>query len=134
MAELTDHGPDPYVVNIEDATKANDRFRTTHWTGEKLQLTLMSIPVGSDIGLEIHSDTDQFLRLEQGRARVQMGSSKDSLTFDEEISDDWVVLVPKDWWHNVTNIGDEPMKVYSIYAPPHHDAGTVHDTKADQDH
>ncbi len=134
MTDFTDHGPNPYIVNIEDATVANDKFRNTLWTGEKLQLTVMSIPVGGDIGLEVHSDTDQFLRLEQGRGRVQMGPSKDNLTFDEEVSDDWVILVPKGSWHNITNIGDESMKVYSIYAPPHHAHGTVHDTQADQDH
>lgn len=94
----------------------------------------MSIPVGGDVGLEVHNDTDQFLRLEQGRGRVQMGPSKDELTFDEEISDDWVVLVPKGQWHNITNIGDEPMKIYSLYAPPHHAPGTIHESQADEDH
>lgn len=134
MSKLTDHGPNPYVVDIEDATLANENFRTTLWTGEFLQMTVMSIPVGGDVGLEIHSDTDQFLRLEQGRGRVQMGPSKDDLTFDEEVEDDWVILVPKGYWHNVTNIGDVPMKLYSLYAPPHHDHGTVHKTQADQSH
>lgn len=134
MTEFKDHGPKPYVVNIEEATLANDNFRTTLWTGDHLQMTLMSIPVGGDIGLEVHNDTDQFLRLEQGRGRVQMGPSKDEVTFDEEVSDDWVTLVPKGSWHNITNIGDEPMKVYSLYAPPHHEHGTVHETQADQDH
>lgn len=131
MAELTDHGPDPYVVNIEEATLENDKFRTTLWTGEQLQVTVMSIPVGGDVGLEVHSDTDQFLRLEQGRGRVQMGPSKDDLSFDEEVADDWSIVVPKGSWHNITNIGDEPMKLYSIYAPPHHAYNTVHETQAD---
>lgn len=134
MSEMIDHGPNPFVVDIEDITLANDNFRTTVWTGEFLQMTLMSIPVGGDVGLEIHTDTDQFLRLEQGRGRVQMGVSADELTFDEEVADDWGIFVPKGVWHNVTNIGDEPMKVYSIYAPPHHAHGTVHATQADQDH
>lgn len=134
MTQTPDYGPNPYVVNIEEATLSNDNFRTTAWTGEKIQMTLMSIPVGGDVGLEVHHDTDQFLRLEQGRGRVQMGPSKDNFTFDEEVSDDWVILVPKGWWHNVTNIGDEPMKMYSLYAPPHHPHGTVHVTQADQDH
>ena len=134
MTDFTDHGPHPYVVDIEDATLANENFRTTLWTGEKLQLTVMSIPVGGDIGLEVHEDTDQFLRLEQGRGRVQMGPAREELTFDEEVSDDWVALVPQGVWHNITNIGDEPMKVYSLYAPPHHAHGTVHATQADQDH
>lgn len=97
-------------------------------------MTLMSIPVGGDVGLEVHNDTDQFLRLEQGRGRVQMGPSKDDLTFDEDVTDDWFVLAPKGFWHNITNIGDEPMKVYSLYAPPHYAHGTVHNTQADESH
>ncbi|MFA5607321.1 MAG: cupin domain-containing protein [Leucobacter sp.] len=134
MTQTPDHGPNPYTVNIEASTRANSNFRTTVWTGELMQLTLMSIPVGGDIGLEVHDDTDQFLRLEQGRGRVQMGPSPEELSFDEEVADDWAVLVPKGMWHNITNIGDVPMKVYSIYAPPHHAPGTVHETQADQDH
>ena len=134
MSKYIDYGPNPYVVNIEDATLDNENFRTALWTGEKMQLTLMSIPVGGDVGLEVHNDTDQFLRLEQGRGRVQMGPSKNDFTFDEVVSDDWIILVPKGMWHNVTNIGDEPMKIYSLYAPPHHEDGTIHETQADQDH
>lgn len=134
MNDFTDHGPQPFTVNVEEATLANDKFRTTLWTGEFMQMTLMSIPVGGDVGLEVHNDTDQFLRIEQGRGRVQMGPSADELTFDEEVGDDWVILVPRGKWHNITNIGDEPMKIYSLYAPPHHPHGTVHETQADDDH
>ncbi len=133
MTEFEDHGPTPYVVDIEEATLSNENFRTTIWTGMNFQMTLMSIPVGGDVGFEVHSDTDQFLRLERGRGRVQMGPDKDDLSFDEEVSDDWVVIVPQGFWHNITNIGDEPMKIYSIYAPPHHPFGTVHQTQADDD-
>lgn len=131
MAELKDFGPAPYVVDIEDATVENETFRTALWTGEFLQMTVMSIPVGGDIGFEVHHDTDQFLRLEQGRGLVQMGPTKDEFTFEQEVEDDWAVLVPTGVWHNITNIGDVPMKVYSIYAPPHHAHGTVHQTQAD---
>lgn len=128
---MTDHGPEPYVVNIEEATLANDKYRSTLWTGTNIQLTVMSIPVGDDIGLEVHPDHDQFLRLEQGRGRVQMGPAEDRLNYDKEVEDDWVIFVPAGKWHNVTNIGDEPMKVYAIYGPAHHDHGTVHETKQD---
>ena len=132
MTELKDHGPAPFVTNIEEVTVANDNFRTALWTGEYFQITLMSIPVGGDIGLEIHPDTDQFLRLESGRGHVQMGSSQDDLTIlDTEVGDDFAIVIPAGTWHNVTNIGDEPMKVYSIYAPPHHPHSTVHATQAD---
>jgi mannose-6-phosphate isomerase-like protein (cupin superfamily) len=129
---MTDHGPDPYVVNIEEATIANENFRTTLWTGTNIQLTVMSIPVGGDIGLEVHPHHDQFLRLEQGKGRVQMGPAKDDLDYAKDIEADWVVLIPAGKWHNVTNIGDEPMKVYSIYGPPHHEHGTIHETQEDQ--
>ena len=75
MAEidLTDHGPQPYVLDIEEATLGNDNFRATLWTGKNLQLTVMTIQPGDDIGLEVHDDHDQFLRIEQGTGTVRMG-------------------------------------------------------------
>lgn len=132
-AAMTDEGPQPYVVNIEKATLANDTFRTALWTGDHLQMTVMSIPVGGEIGLEVHEDRDQFLRVEAGRARVQMGPAEEHLLFDREIEDDWVTIVPAGSWHNITNVGDEPLKLYSLYAPPEHPHGAVHPTKADAD-
>jgi len=126
---FTDEGAKPFVVDIEDATLANDNYRTALWTGTHLQLTLMSIPVGGDIGLEVHPHLDQFLRLEKGKARVQMGPAENDLSFDREIEDDWIILVPAGTWHNITNIGDEPLKIYSLYGPPQHPHGTVHETK-----
>jgi mannose-6-phosphate isomerase-like protein (cupin superfamily) len=129
----TDEGPDPYVVDIEDATLSNENYRTTLWTGAHLQMTVMNIEPGHDIGLEVHEHGDQFVRVEAGRARVQMGPSERSLPFEREVEDDWVVLVPAGTWHNVVNIGDVPLKVYALYAPPEHAHGTVHTTKADSD-
>lgn len=131
--ELKDHGPKPYTVDIEEATLQNSNFRTALWTGKHLQMTLMHIPKGGEIGLEKHDSIDQFLRLEQGKGRVQMGDTKDNLDFEQEVTDDWVVLVPAGKWHNITNIGDDPLKIYSIYTPPEHDHGTVHETKAESD-
>ncbi len=120
-------------MNIEAATLENTAFRTTIWTGTTLQLTVMSIPVGGEIGLEVHGDIDQFLRIESGRGRVQMGPASDQLTFEREVADDDAVLVPAGSWHNITNIGDDALKVYSIYGPPEHPHGTVHATKAESD-
>ena len=128
-----DRGPHPYVLDIERATVANDTYRTVVWTGAHLQVTVMSIEPGADVGLEVHDDRDQFLRVEAGRARVQMGPAEDRLTFDREVEDDWAVLVPAGTWHNLTNIGDEPLKLYSLYAPREHPHGAVHPTKADAD-
>ncbi|WP_125153246.1 cupin domain-containing protein [Clostridium rectalis] len=130
MIPLKDYGPQPFVVNIEKATTQNNKFRTTLWTGKHLQVTLMSIKVGEDIGLEIHPKVDQFIRIEEGEALVQMGDRKDKLNFEKRISDDYAIMVPAGKWHNITNIGRKPLKLYSIYAPPEHPFGTVHETKA----
>lgn len=126
--------PEPYVDDIEKATLDNDYFREALFTGEQLQLTVMSIPVGGEVGLEMHEGLDQFLRVEQGKARVVMGPEKDQLdTVDREIGDDWVIIVPGGTWHNIINTGDEPLKLYSLYAPPEHPAGTIHKTKEESD-
>ena len=125
----TDYGPNPFVVDINKATLHNDTFRTAMWTGSYLQLTLMCIPSGESVGLELHPDTDQFLRIEEGQAYVQMGSSKDNLTFKQPAYEDSAIFVPAGMWHNITNTGKGPLKLYSIYAPPHHPWGTVHQTK-----
>lgn len=134
MTDPTDSGPNPFVVNIETATLENTNYRTTLWTGTNLQMTVMNIDPGNDIGLEVHEEGDQFLRVEAGVGRVQMGPAEDDLSFDEEVRDDWVILVPAGAWHNVTNIGDEPLKIYTLYAPPEHSHGTIHTTKADDHH
>lgn len=128
---LKDYGGMPLVVNIEKATKHNNTFRTALWTGKHFQVTVMSIPVGEDIGLEIHPGTDQFIRIEQGQALVQMGDSKDRLDFTQKASEDDAIMIPAGKWHNVTNTGNQPLKVYVIYAPPQHPFGTVHVTKAE---
>ena len=125
-----DHGPRPHVININEATLQNNTYRTALWTGQYLQLTVMSIPPGEDIGLEMHPDTDQFLRIEEGQGIVQMGPSKRNLDLRQPVFNDTAVFVPAGTWHNITNIGRTPMKIYTIYAPPHHPHGTVHATKA----
>lgn len=125
---LKDPGPKPNAFDIEKETKANDAYRDVVWTGKYLQVTLMSIPVGGDIGLEVHPETDQFLRLEAGEGLCEMGDAEDDLDFRQEVSDDWSIQVPAGKWHNVTNTGDEPLKLYSVYAPVHHAQGIVQKT------
>jgi len=90
----------------------------------------MCIPPGGDIGLEIHHDTDQFLRIEEGQGLVQMGNSRSNLNIRQPVFKDSAIFVPVGTWHNITNIGTTPLRLYSIYAPPHHPHGTVHRTKA----
>ncbi len=128
---LTDYGPAPFVIDIAEATKQNDTFRTALWTGDHLQLTLMSIRPGGEIGLEIHPNTDQFLRIEEGEGLVRMGRRRDRMEFQERVHDDSAVIIPAGTWHNLINTGNKPLKLYSIYAPPQHPWGTVHETKED---
>lgn len=128
---IDDIGPEPQSFDLENATRQNTDYRSVAWSGRYLQVTLMSIPVGSDIGLEVHPETDQFLRLDAGRGRVQIGPAKDQLTFEEEVSDGWCILIPAGSWHNVTNIGHEPMQLYAIYAPAHHKPGKIHKMASD---
>lgn len=129
--DLKDYGPEPFVINIDIATMKNNTYRTALWTGKNLQVTLMSIPIGEDIGLEVHPAGDQFIRIEQGKGLVEMGDSKDSLDYQEEIYDDYAIMIPAGKWHNVINTGDIPLKLYAIYAPPEHPRDTIHETKAD---
>ena len=120
-----------WVGDIEDATKENATFRTVLFTGEHTQLTVMSLAPGEDIGHEMHADRDQFLRLEEGRARVEFGRSADGVDETHDVEKDWAVVVPAGVWHNVVNTGEKDVKLYSLYAPPAHPAGTVHRSKAD---
>ena len=130
MQPVQDSGPAPLVVDIESLTKENQNYRTTLWTGNHLQITLMSIEPGHDIGLEIHTDVDQFLRIEEGHATVQIGQNKDAMN-SWQAEDDFAIVVPAGNWHNIINSGDETLKVYSIYSPVQHPHGTVHHTQAE---
>ena len=91
----------------------------------------MNIPVGEDIGPENHPDTDQFLRIEYGQGIVRMGESKENLHFKQPVYDDCAIFIPAGTWHNVINIGNKPLRLYFIYAPPHHPWGTIHRTKTE---
>jgi mannose-6-phosphate isomerase-like protein (cupin superfamily) len=128
---IEDRGPEPHAFDIETATRENDTYRTVAWTGKYLQVTLMSIPAGESIGLEAHPGTDQFLRLDSGRGRCVMGPAKDELTFEQEVSDGWSIQVPAGTWHDVINTGDEPLRLYAVYAPVHHATGLVQRTAED---
>lgn len=128
-----DCGPNPFVVNIDRLAKTNPNYRTALWTGEHLQVTLMCIPIGGDIGLEMHDNVDQFIRIEDGCALVQMGKNKNALDFQQRVDGNFAILIPACTWHNIVNIGCTPLKLYSIYAPPKHPFGTVHKTKGEAD-
>jgi mannose-6-phosphate isomerase-like protein (cupin superfamily) len=120
-----------WVEDIEKATLQNENFRTVLFTGQHTQLTVMRIAPGEDIGLEMHGDVDQFLRIEQGSARVEFGASRGAVDETHEAKGDWAIIIPAGTWHNVFNTGDQDLKLYSLYSPPNHPEGTVHRTKAD---
>lgn len=120
-----------WVGDIEHLTLENETFRTVLFTGAHAQLTVMRLASGEDIGKEVHPDRDQFIRIEEGQARVEFGRDEDGVDEAHDLSDDWAVVIPAGTWHNVINTGTGELKLYSLYAPPEHPAGTVHRTKAD---
>lgn len=122
-----------WVGDIESATLANDTFRTVLFTGSHTQLTVMRLAPGEEIGWERHPHLDQFIRVEQGQARVELGFEKDDVDETHDVKGDWAIIVPAGIWHNVVNAGDSDLRLYSLYSPPEHPDGTVHVTKAEAD-
>jgi len=115
-----------YTDNIEDRTLENSNFRKVLFTGKYMQLVVMSLKPGEDIGEEVHDTVDQFFRIEEGEAKVVMNGEETILT------DDMVAIVPAGTLHNVINTSDtNDLKLYTIYAPANHPEGTIHATKAD---
>ncbi len=120
-----------WVADIEAETIENTDFRRVLHTGGHLQLTVMSLAPGEDIGWEMHDHLDQFLRIEQGQGVLRFGRAENSVDEEHDVADDWAIIVPAGTWHDVVNTGDVPLRLYSIYAPTEHPPGTVHRTKAD---
>ena len=113
-----------YITNIEKLSLENDNFRKVLYTDKNSQLVLMSLRVGEEIGEEVH-DVDQFLRIEKGTGTAILNDISHTL------ADGSVILVPAGAKHNVINAGPQPMKLYTLYMPPHHKDGIIHATKAD---
>jgi mannose-6-phosphate isomerase-like protein (cupin superfamily) len=120
-----------WVGDVEQTTLDNDTFRTVVFTGAHTQLTVMRLGPGEDIGRESHPHLDQFLRIEQGSARLELGRSEEQIDETHDVEDDWAIIVPAGVWHNVVNTGSGDVKLYSLYSPPEHPDGAVHRTKAD---
>lgn len=126
---FTDYGSEPLAVNVARAATLNTNYRTTLWTGSHLQMTLMQINSGEDIGLEVHTDTDQYIMVIDGTAVVTMGRTRDNLNYQKTVQCGYGIFVPAGTWHNLINIGTKPLKLTSVYAPPEHPHGTVQPTK-----
>ena len=114
-----------FIGDIEARTEVNNDFRRVLYTGPHMQLVLMALQPGEEIGEEIHEDTDQFFRVEEGRGEVLIDGRATSIESDAGI------VIPAGARHNIRNTGLKPMKLYTLYAPPHHEEGTVHHTKAE---
>lgn len=124
-----DYGPYPYAANVGFEAWRNPNFRRAFWTGENMQMTLMSLLPWEEIGMEMHSATDQIIRVEQGQAFVQMGTDRNRQDYQQYLGQGDVAFVPAGTWHNVTNTGTDVLKLSSIYAPPKHPRGTLQHTK-----
>ena len=115
-----------YLDNIEETTLQNTSFRQVLYTGQHAQLVVMSLKPGEEIGEEVHEIVDQFLRVEAGEGKVIMNGEV------QMVSDGSAFLVPAGVRHNVINTSSEnALKLYTIYSPPHHKDGAVHQTKQD---
>jgi mannose-6-phosphate isomerase-like protein (cupin superfamily) len=117
-----------YVANIEQKTLENENFREVLFTARGLQLVVMSIAPGSEIGLETHDDVDQFIRVEAGQGKAVLGGQ------EHAVEDGSAVVIPAGTSHNIVNVSKtETLKLYSIYTPPEHPDGTVHKDKTEAD-
>ena len=114
-----------FVDDIEKLTEENEDFRRVLYTGHHLQLVLMSLRPGEEIGEEVHEDRDQFFRIEEGEGEVVIDGVQ------HEVEDDDAIIVPAGARHNVICTGDSPLRLYTLYGPPEHRDGVVHPTKAD---
>lgn len=114
-----------YVSNILKETLENENFRKVLSTNQYSQLVVMTLQPGEDIGMEVHSDVDQFIRIEEGKGKAVLNDQ------EYEIEDDYAVVIPAGTEHNIVNTSDEKMRLYTIYSPAEHPDGTIHATKED---
>ena len=131
--ESQDFGGKPCLIDVRNEVLSNQNFRKVIWTGEYLQATVMCIPAGGEIGLEMHDDLDQLVKVESGCANVYVGECKHHVKCLGKINSNYAVLIPAGTWHNIINACSCPLKVYTVYAPPNHAVGTIHKTKLDSD-
>jgi mannose-6-phosphate isomerase-like protein (cupin superfamily) len=118
-----------YVGPIEKDTLDNNFFRRVLVTGKYNQLVVMCLQGGEEIGNEVHSDVDQFFRIEEGNARFIFNDKEEHIVGDGD-----AVVVPAGTYHNVINVSStKPLRLYTVYSPPNHPDGTVHKTKAEAD-
>lgn len=116
-----------FIGDIEDMTESNEDFRRVLYTGKHLQLVLMTLQPGEEIGEEVHDTHDQFFRFEEGKGELWIDGKR------SRVESDYAVIVPAGALHNVVNSGDKPLRLYTLYGPPEHRDGVVRSTKAEAD-
>jgi len=127
--EQEDEGKKPWASDIENDTISNNNFRKVIWTGEYVQLVLMTLNPGKKIDLEVHEGHDQFVRIERGKANLKTGKTKENLDFDKTLEEGWAGMIPAGYWHEIENTGEGNLSLYTIYSPPEHPENTVEYTK-----
>ncbi len=129
---LKDYGDNPLVINLDKAVQQNNNFRLALWTGEHFQITIMCLKAYEEIGFEIHNHLDQMLKVVSGFGMVIMGKDEKGEQKKIKIGPGSAIIVPMGTNHNVVNTSQQPLKLYSIYAPPQHPFGTVQKNKSDE--
>lgn len=126
---ISDYGPNPLIFNAKEMTSLNQNYRSTLWTGNHFQVTLMSIPPAGDIGAEVHNDVDQLIKIEDGNGSVKIGPTQASMNYEHQVSKDFAIIIPAGFWHNIINSGNSVLRLFSVYAPPVHEYGTINQNK-----
>lgn len=129
--DYKDNGQMPRIDSLEEMTLDNSNFRTTIWSGVNLQVTLMTIPAGEEMGLETHAGIDQLYHIVEGKGTIHLGRMEDNLD-EQQVEAGSSILVPASMWHNLVNDGQEDIKMYTVYGAIEHKPGTVHKTKQDE--
>ena len=124
-SNIQDRGNDPTVLDFNKTLRDNESYRVALWTGEHLQAVAMTVPAGGEIPAELHEDTDQMLFITEGSGEILMGRNPERLSYREALGPGYAAIVPAGMWHTVRNLGRGPLRLISVYGPPHHPYGTL---------
>ena len=127
-----DRGNSPSVVRLDEISRTNENYRNVLWTGEGIQLTVMSLGAGEETGLECYANTDRFIKITDGEGEISMGGASDKPYLNEPVSAGYAVIVPRGTSHTLKNTGRTPMKLYALSAPKMYPYGTVQQNKPDK--
>lgn len=121
----SDFGGKPFIVDMHKASIHNEHFRSTFWTGKKMQLSLMNIQPGLDLGLGMNPVEEDFFLVESGHGVIHLGEHSDVLPINQPIYPDSAIFVPAGTWRNIINTGTEPLKLYNMSSAPYYECSSV---------